>query len=135
MASFVLPDLVQVASSLISAGLGLLFSTPACSEADTESLHEYQQVGSLDSDEYDDEPLNSPVPTRRESGISIASGIYEEIADEDTQNSTNHYENPVTLRCGRAAEDMGDLPPPLPPRKHRHNLLDRYIQGSYFNIT
>ena len=125
MALFELPDLVQVASSLISAGLGLLFSTPACSEADTESLHEYQQVGSLDSDEYDDEPVNSPLPTRRESGISIASGIYEEIADEDTQNSTNHYENPVTLRCGIAAEDMGDLPPPLPPRKQRHHLLDR----------
>jgi hypothetical protein len=125
-ALFGLPDLVQVASSLISAGLGLLFSTPACSEADTESLHEYQQVGSLESDEYDDEPGNSPLSTRRESGISIASGIYEEIADGDRLDSTNHYENPATLRCSRAAEDMGgDLPPPLPPRKQKHHLLDR----------
>lgn len=130
-----LPDLVQVASSLISAGLGLLFSTPACSEADTESLHEYQQVGSLDSDEYDEEPGNSPLPTRRESGISIASGIYEEIADEVMKNSTNHYENPVTLRCARAADDMGDLPPPLPPRKQRHHLLDRYTEGSFVKVT
>jgi hypothetical protein len=120
-----LPYLVQVASSLITAGLGLLFSTPACSEADTESLHEYQQVGSLDSDEYDEEPANSPLPTRRESGISIASGIYEEIADEVARSSTNHYENPVTLRCGRVADVTGDLPPPLPPRKQRQHLLDR----------
>ena len=117
---------MQVASSLISAGLGLLFTTPACSEADTESLHEYQQVGSLDSDEGDDEPVRSPLPTRRESGISLASGIYEEIAEEVTKNSTNHYENPVTLRCcGRTADDVGDLPPPLPPRKQQHHLLDR----------
>ena len=82
-------------------------------------------MGSLDSDEYDDEPVRSPLPTRRESGISIASGIYEEIADEVTKNGTSHYENPVTLRCSRAADDTGDLPPPLPPRKQQHHLLDR----------
>ncbi|PNF35429.1 hypothetical protein B7P43_G01755 [Cryptotermes secundus] len=115
----------KVASSLISAGLGLLFSTPACSEADTESLHEYQQVGSLDSDEYDDESGDNSRPTRRESGVSVASGIYEEIADGDEEHSANHYENPAALRWGRAAEDRSNSPPPLPPRKQRLRFTDR----------
>jgi hypothetical protein len=130
------PGPVQVASSLISAGLGLLFSTPACSEADTESLHEYQQVGSLDSDECDEDPVSSrlesgesSVPMRRESGVSIASGIYEEIADGDKLDNTNHYENPATLHWGRAA----DSPPPLPPRKQTHNFLQWYVQARSFN--
>ncbi|PSN36925.1 hypothetical protein C0J52_13899 [Blattella germanica] len=121
----------KVASSLLSAGLGLLFSTPACSEADTESLHEYQKVGSLDSDDYDDEPScsyleppsNSSVPFRRESGISIASGIYEEIADSEPSTVVNHYENPAMLSWeGSIKKD--DSPPPLPPRKQRHHFLD-----------
>jgi hypothetical protein len=116
---------VQVASSLISAGLGLLFSTPACSEADTESLHEYQQVLSQDSDEYDDETGDNSRPTRRESGVSVASGIYEEIADGDIEHSTNHYENPATLQWGRATVDKGNSPPPLPPRKQRDRFTDR----------
>ncbi|XP_021933250.1 uncharacterized protein LOC110836411 [Zootermopsis nevadensis] len=124
----------KVASSLISAGLGLLFSTPACSEADTESLHEYQKVGSLDSDECDEElisgrlePGDNSLPLRRESGISIASGIYEEIADGDAHNNTNHYENPATLHWGCLTEDKGDSPPPLPPRKQTHHFLDSSI--------
>jgi hypothetical protein len=123
---------MQVAGGLISAGLGLLFSTPACSEVDTESLHEYQQVGSMDSDECDDEVLSSRLergenylPLRRESGISIASGIYEEIADGDTQSGTNHYENAATLHWGCLAEVKDDPPPPLPPRKQAHHILDR----------
>jgi hypothetical protein len=124
--------LVQVASSLISAGLGLLFSTPACSEVDTESLHEYQRVGSLDSDECDEEligsrlePEDNSLSLRRESGISIASGIYEEIADGDTLGSNNHYENPATLHWSCLTEDKGNSPPPLPPRKQTHRYLDR----------
>ena len=110
-----------MASSLISAGLGLLFSTPACSEADTESLHEYQQVGSLDSDDCDDDSL----PCRRESGVSIASGIYEEIVDSAPTDSTNHYENPAMLQWGDSIDDKDDSPPPLPPRKQRQHYLHR----------
>ena len=115
---------MQVASSLISAGLGLLFSTPNCSEADAESLHEYQQVGSLDSDEYEEDPL----PCRRESGVSLASGIYEEIADcepSSQSSSINHYENPAMLQWRDSLEDKEDSPPPLPPRKQRHHYLDK----------
>lgn len=84
-------------------------------------------MGSLDSDEYDDESGDNSRPTRRESGVSVASGIYEEIADGDAEHSTNHYENPSTLRWGRAADDRGNSPPPLPPRKQRHHFTDRCI--------
>jgi hypothetical protein len=89
-------------------------------------------VGSLDSDECDEElissrlePGDNSLPLRRESGVSIASGIYEEIADGDTQSSTNHYENPATLHWGCLTEHKGDSPPPLPPRKQTHHYLDR----------
>lgn len=128
---YVQPIGSKVASSLISAGLGLLFSTPACSEADTESLHEYQQVGSLDSDDCDDD---TP-PCRRESGVSLASGIYEEIVDskptdQDT-NTTNHYENPAAmLQWGDSIEDKDDSPPPLPPRKQRHHYFNSVDEDS-----
>ncbi|KAJ9577296.1 hypothetical protein L9F63_006135 [Diploptera punctata] len=117
----------KVASSLLSAGLGLLFSTPAGSEVDTESLHEYQQVGSLDSDDDEDDSL----PCRRESGVSIASGIYEEIMDTDQEsNSTNHYENPAMLHWRDSIEDKEDSPPPLPPRKQRQHYLDSVLEDS-----
>ncbi|XP_069700355.1 uncharacterized protein [Periplaneta americana] len=116
----------KVANSLISAGLGLLFSTPACSEADTESLHEYQQVGSVDSDDCDDDTTDNSFSLRRESCVSVASGIYEEISDSESRRSiTNHYENPACLMMQTGSlEDKEDLPPPLPPRKLRHHFSD-----------
>lgn len=85
-------------------------------------------MGSLDSDECDDGSGDSSRPTRRESGVSVASGIYEEIADGDTEHSTNHYENPATLQWGRAADDRGNSPPPLPPRKQRDHFTDRSVE-------
>ncbi|XP_049816091.1 uncharacterized protein LOC126263120 isoform X1 [Schistocerca nitens] len=108
-----------VASSLISAGLGLMFSTPGCSEVDSESLHEYQQIGSFDSDEEDQDQIRYGTSPRRESGISVASGIYEEI-DESEVSSQSHYENPVSLHWTTLMNKSAPLPPPLPPRK-RHD--------------
>ncbi|XP_047118602.1 uncharacterized protein LOC124799107 [Schistocerca piceifrons] len=110
---------VSIASSLISAGLGLMFSTPGCSEVDSESLHEYQQIGSFDSDEDDQDQIRYGTSPRRESGISVASGIYEEI-DESEVSSQSHYENPVSLHWTTLMNKSAPLPPPLPPRK-RHD--------------
>ncbi|KAK7863007.1 hypothetical protein R5R35_014559 [Gryllus longicercus] len=121
----------KVANSLISAGLGLLFSTPGCSEADNESLHEYQHIGSCESDEdieqvaalFRTNSVSNTYSPRRESGISLASGIYEEIMDDvfpaltDGQTQ-NHYENPASLGWRKSLEDNSP-PPPLPPRKHK----------------
>lgn len=40
-----------MAPGIISAGIGLILSTPGCSEGDNESLHEYQKVGNGESDD------------------------------------------------------------------------------------
>lgn len=119
----------KLANGVISAGLGLLFSTPGCSEADTESLHEYQHIGSCESEEdieqvaalFRTNSVTNNYSPRRESGISLASGIYEEIADDVfpalTEGQTqNHYENPASLGWRKSLEDTSP-PPPLPPRK------------------
>ncbi|XP_067003168.2 uncharacterized protein [Anabrus simplex] len=127
----------KVASSLISAGLGLLFSTPGCSETDNESLHEYQHIGSYDSDDEGEEVgalfrtnSTSTHSPRRESGISLASGIYEEILEDNVSSAVggsseketqNHYENPTSLGWGKAYEESS-CPPPLPPRKHNFSM-------------
>nr|CAD7440854.1 unnamed protein product [Timema bartmani] len=104
----------KVVCGLISAGLGLMFSTPGCSEADSESLHEYHHVGLADSEEEQTE--NTLSTWRRESGVSLASGIYEEIADPTPlTGEVNHYENIPGHRRDVIYETV---PPPLPPRKH-----------------
>lgn len=105
---------MQVAPSIISAGIGLILSTPGCSEGDNESLHEYQKVG---NDESDDEfeglsfiaPLTKFSPPRRESGVSVASGVYEEI-DDLTISFDSSSLNTVE-------ESALESPPPLPPRR------------------
>lgn len=104
----------KVAPSIISAGIGLILSTPGCSDGDNESLHEYQKVG---NDESDDEfgglhfiaPLTSFAPPRRESGFSVASGVYEEIDD-----LTITFD-PSSLNTVQESES--ESPPPLPPRR------------------
>ncbi|XP_054277855.1 uncharacterized protein LOC128996503 isoform X2 [Macrosteles quadrilineatus] len=97
----------KVASSLIHAGLGLMLTTPGCSEPD--SLHDYQCLDSYwpEPDTLGDLPnLESRRAQfrdgRRESGVSIASGIYEEIDENDYESMRPQVEDP----------------PPLPPRKH-----------------
>ncbi|XP_046661652.1 uncharacterized protein LOC124354899 [Homalodisca vitripennis] len=96
----------KVATSLVTAGLGLMLTTPGCSEPD--SLHDYQCLDTLWPDDLD---TLSDLPdirryqnnARRESGVSIASGIYEEIEEQPNSNR----------------EDLTpEAPPPLPPRKH-----------------
>lgn len=68
----------QIASGLISAGLGLILSTPGGSEVEDNDL---------DEDEQEDLPQGLPegigdtLDRRRESAVSVASGIYEEIRD------------------------------------------------------
>ncbi|XP_046687883.1 uncharacterized protein LOC124373566 [Homalodisca vitripennis] len=65
--------------------LGLMLTTPGCSEPD--SLHDYQCLDTLWPDDFD---TLSDLPdirryqnnARRESGVSIASGIYEEIEEQ-----------------------------------------------------
>lgn len=94
----------------MSAGLGLLLTTPGCSEPD--SLHDYQCLDShwpsLDTlTDLPDVRRRQYAAGRRESGMSVASGIYEEIE-----------ERPDEYRAAyRALSD----PPPLPPRKLQTN--------------
>jgi len=97
----------KVASGLLTAGLGLMLTTPGCSEPD--SLHDYQCLDALWPDPGADQLSDLPdlshrvyKPGRRESGVSIASGIYEEIEELPDESW----------------ERSGPLPPPLPPRKH-----------------
>lgn len=71
---------------------------------------------------------------RRESGISISSGIYEEIPEDvDTLPSKklvlaefiNHvYENPVDV-LSRLTHNGKCIPPPLPPRQFEQVKTDR----------
>lgn len=125
-------DYPQVATSLISAGIGLMLSTPGCSEPD--SLHDYQCLNTnwpedlflseadYQSLEPEDDDLHdmsrnfNRVPfnfNRRESGVSIASGIYEEIQEQPTE----YYES-----ISKLMEESLMCPPPLPPRKSELNL-------------
>lgn len=86
-----------------------MLSTPGCSEPD--NLHDYQYLDS-ETDALPD--LNSHYKTfknnsvRRESGVSIASGIYEEIQEQPTE----YYEELYSLEPGSLT-----APPPLPPRR------------------
>lgn len=64
---------------------------------------------------------------RRESGVSLLSGVYEEIPDlpmtpkkyrDDKEQCVHHYEDPVELILGTHEHPGCCLPPPpLPPRQ------------------
>ncbi|XP_015516790.1 uncharacterized protein [Neodiprion pinetum] len=133
----------KVASSLISAGLGLLLSTRSGSEAKLlDDISENKILGNVSRSKinictravdnvYQPEPasipnigssleeLEEPCP-RRVSNISVASGIYEEIMDEIDPSRTikmpfNLYEDPEELLFGPCGPRQP--PPPLPPRQ------------------
>ena len=87
-----------------------MLSTPGCSEPD--NLHEYQPLDTAWQDVFlsdiDYQCLESDIDelpdlnidykkskyntTRRESGVSIASGIYEEIQEQPTAVSYTHLD-------------------------------------------
>lgn len=136
----------KTASALITTGLGLLGCAP-------------NMIGGCDDsfDEVFSQDILMPlfpninkkaIANRRESGVSIASGIYEEISEDvppastesNTNSSTkqsafsqsqqsktpNHYEDPVDIILKRAC-----TPPPLPPRKFQDRLrLDSYSEDN-----
>lgn len=123
---------VQIASGLISAGLGLILSTPGGSEAEDNDAED-------DVDEDADVLPVADLPCiagteratldrRRESAVSVASGIYEEISECGAvlapeavyENMTaalsrrvsngheNHYEDPTLLLTPRAERGVMD---------------------------
>lgn len=130
----------KVATSLISAGLGMLMSSRSGSEAKLlhklagSSIAEGKLTGHLRAVDnvYQAEPASSPISAsleeleapspRRVSTISIASGIYEEIVDDQLSEfrrsmriHSNLYEDPSEILIMSAGIER--LPPPLPPRQ------------------
>ncbi|RZC37907.1 uncharacterized protein BDFB_005810, partial [Asbolus verrucosus] len=104
----------KTASSLVSIGLAVLTKTPGGSETNDDSL--------LDLTAVEDQTAMKCSLPRRESGISLASGIYEEISEEPVKAAspkTNHiYENPLDLILDIDLKLKKHCkPPPLPPRK------------------
>lgn len=103
----------KMASSLISIGMALLTKTPGGSETNGDSL--------LDLSINETDFLVAP---RRESGVSMASGIYEEIPEgpsihkskekNDSSLGIHFYENPIDIILN--GEKNAFKPPPLPPR-------------------
>lgn len=94
----------------MSIGLALMTKTPGGSETN-DSM---QDLTSISCEEK--------CMVRRESGISLASGIYEEISDVPPKSENfayiNHiYENPVDLIL-KEQDCKLFKPPPLPPRQH-----------------
>ncbi|XP_039275938.1 uncharacterized protein LOC111053268 [Nilaparvata lugens] len=121
----------KIAKTLISASIGLILSTPGCSEPD--SSRDYQNISTDDWElvEYHDiESETKDLPglhfeelpglhfsfpkstssNRRESGTSVASGIYEEIEEQSTRLHQTSLKSTET-------EKNNVAPPPLPPRK------------------
>ncbi|KAJ8971493.1 hypothetical protein NQ317_013132 [Molorchus minor] len=101
--------------NLDTVGLSLITKTPGGSETEDST----QDLGKLE-----DKSKNGVLP-RRESGISLASGIYEEILDDCSvktprKNAINHsfhiYENPNFIIINDI-ERKYFKPPPLPPRR------------------
>ncbi|XP_019868524.2 uncharacterized protein LOC109597311 [Aethina tumida] len=101
----------KTASSLASIGMALLTKTPGGSETE-DSVQDLTKI--------DEQYLKSSLP-RRESGVSLASGIYEEIPDDHvtkvTKKKESHiYENPLDMMLdGEIGKQF--KPPPLPPRR------------------
>lgn len=117
----------KMAASLVSIGMALLTKTPGGSETG-DSMLDITLSGDGES------PL-----MRRESGISIASGIYEEISETPpttsrTKEVVNHvYEDPVfvSLRIKSVIP-----PPPLPPRQNELLLLSESMNETpYISMT
>lgn len=147
----------KIASGLLSAGLGLILSTPGGSEAEDNDVDADEDADDdgdvLPADPAAEADLASIVGAeraaldrRRESAVSVASGIYEEISDcvalyenaahaaaalsrRASNGHENHYEDPILLLTPRAAPaeglPLGGLdgrtappPPPLPPRQN-----------------
>ncbi|XP_008195061.1 uncharacterized LOC100141786 isoform X1 [Tribolium castaneum] len=99
----------KTASSLISIGMGVLTKTPGGSETNDDSLQDLTAL---------EDQTKCGLP-RRESGVSLASGIYEEISEDAVKPLTNHiYENPIDLILDINSKlKKHAKPPPLPPRK------------------
>ncbi|XP_022908243.1 uncharacterized protein [Onthophagus taurus] len=101
----------RMGSSLSTLGMALITKTPGGSETNGESLQDL----SITSD--------TNTLTRRESGISLASGVYEEIPDVpngavkvNSGDFSHHvYENPLDV-IDRLEKHQKIPPPPLPPR-------------------
>lgn len=112
------------AASFIS--LGLLVATPGGSEIDAESYSDLLLNNEENpADLLETIPFNkkSVLDLRRESGVSVLSGVYEEIPDlpsakefensEPRKSSLHMYEDPVDI----ILTSLNKLtPPPLPPR-------------------
>ncbi|KAJ8934482.1 hypothetical protein NQ314_013357 [Rhamnusium bicolor] len=119
------------ASSNLSVGIALITKTPGESETEDSS----QDLANID-----EEFPRGSLP-RRESGVSLASGIYEEIPDDYPKISpnkndpkyTNHvYENPLELILGVKSSKYFS-PPPLPPRRLQFSpdSEERYRHSHY----
>ncbi|KAJ8963288.1 hypothetical protein NQ318_018755 [Aromia moschata] len=102
-------------SGFHEAGLALITKTPGGSES---------EGSAQDLADIEEETEKGKLP-RRESGVSLASGIYEEIPDDHSESfhnkassgETSHvYENPLELILG-ARDGKYFKPPPLPPRR------------------
>ncbi|KAG5877671.1 hypothetical protein JTB14_013916 [Gonioctena quinquepunctata] len=96
-------------SSLNSIGMALITKTPGSSETD---------YSSQDLRTWNEDSQKTTIP-RNESGISLSSGIYEEIPDDPKDVPKKHishvYENPLELIL--SCENKHFAPPPLPPRQ------------------
>ncbi|XP_028142156.1 uncharacterized protein LOC114336048 isoform X1 [Diabrotica virgifera virgifera] len=105
------------ASNYVSMGMDEVTKTPGGSETEDSSL---DLVGTTPK---------SNIP-RNESGISLASGIYEEIPDDYERKTTSHskhtshvYENPADVIVELRKSFF--TPPPLPPRSLDFTWINR----------
>lgn len=144
----------KVASGLLNAGLGLLLATRSGSEAklakDTAVGRRFfgRKRGSHKravDNVYQPEPANISggisisleqldESSRRVSGISVASVIYEEIIDDGPRRDfrrlpTNLYEDPEELVFSSSAKLK---PPPLPPRQRHGSGSTRNGRWGFF---
>ncbi|XP_046397076.1 uncharacterized protein LOC124163974 [Ischnura elegans] len=105
----------KVASSLITAGIGLMLSTPV-------SLDGVPDLSSLPSNGREgdgcgwkeNEPFHHGVAMDTDRRESIASGIYEEIQDDHIPLNSSNPEDASQGNDG--GNETEQLPPPLPPR-------------------
>lgn len=113
----------KMGSSLTTLGMALLTKTPGGSEINGESLQDLSVITETQN-----------TLSRRESGISLASGIYEEIMDvpNTTNGKSNNpefahhvYENPEEVIQRLAKKGKYIPPPPLPPRIYECNTIER----------
>ncbi|KAI4467383.1 olfactomedin-related [Holotrichia oblita] len=113
----------KMGSSLTTLGMALLTKTPGGSETNGESLQDLSIISETHN-----------ILSRRESGISLASGIYEEILDVPQTNNekgnnseyAHHvYENPEDVIQKLAKNGKHIPPPPLPPRIYECNTIER----------